>query len=183
VQFFTNGQLTNAIPTSTSPFKFIFNCAFDAVGNLYVQGLDKKNHLGIGEIVGGARGNEIALLTTANVKPYPFYVQVTTTGQIAVGTLGSHDAVYTYNPPVGGSLGSPVLVTPITGSNDAQAFAFTKNMASLYVATIYNRPDFARADVQQDAYPAGGKALSGFHFGGSPDGIAVIPTQYPKDQK
>jgi len=181
VQFFTNGQLTNTVSASAN-FPGLYDCAFDAVGNLYVIDLTEsyKPSYGVGEIIGGAHGNKITQLTSSNVLAGALGIQVTTNGQIAVltdGFDGSHKGVYTYNPPVGSSLGSPVFTTPLGSALYPDAFAFTKNMTSFYVATNDN------GKVQQYTYPAGGKAQSTIDVGGVPDGIAVIPTQIPKGQK
>ncbi|MBD5654020.1 MAG: hypothetical protein IAI50_02425 [Candidatus Eremiobacteraeota bacterium] len=180
VKFFTNGQLTNTVSSPVIPY--FSSCAFDAAGNLYVQGNGIDHHARVGEIIGGAHGHKVTLLTTSNGLGYSSNlsgIQVTTAGQIAVGAYagpGSHKTVYTYDPPVGESLGSPVFATALLGTEPGALFAFAKNMTSLYTA------DFS-GESQQYAYPAGGNALSTIDVSGQPYGIAVIPTQYPKVQK
>jgi hypothetical protein len=187
VEFYTNGQLTNTVNFPSDIFA-LGECSFDAVGNLFLgmyRQVGSKYVAVVGEIVGGARGNKFSLLTTSNKLYNPAGIQVTTDGKIAVGESSnftgpgySSNAIFTYNPPVGGSLGSPVSKTVIQGASEPIQFAFTKDMSSFYLADIYN------VEVEQFAYPAGGNALSsninaGFH----PTGVAVIATQYPKLQK
>jgi hypothetical protein len=184
IEFFTNGKLTNTV---SSPFvPTIYSCAFDAVGNLFVGMLGPKFLARVGEIVGGAHGTKLSLLTTSNklYSPNGNGIQVTTDGHIAVGDSSgyksgyySSNVVLTYNPPVGGSLGSPVSKTVLKGKiDDPVQFTFTKDMASFYLVDEFN------AEVKQFAYPAGGNPLSEINAG-TPLGVAVIATQYPKVQK
>ncbi|MBD5656486.1 MAG: hypothetical protein IAI50_15085 [Candidatus Eremiobacteraeota bacterium] len=184
VEFFTNGQLTNTVSSST--ITYVDSCAFDALGNLYVEGQDANYNSHVGEIVGGARGNQITLLTTSNTIPSPFGIQVTTSGQLAVGEYageGNQHSIYTYNPPIGGSLGSPVVTTTLTAAFGPEAFAFSKNMNSLYLANCCSGPNSYYTVVVQEAYPAGGQALSRIPTHGQSGGITVIPAQFPKVQK
>jgi hypothetical protein len=176
VEFFTNGQLTNTISNPNVPF--IYNCAFDAVGNLYTAMVGPKFLARVGEIVGGAQGNTLSFLTTSNKLYTPGGIQVTTDGHIAVGDSSGcaeicyeYNAVYTYSPPVGGSLGSPISKTVLKGAAYPESFAFTRNMASLYTADTYN------GEAEEYAYPAGGKPRSTINVDCCAYGIAVIPSQ------
>jgi sugar lactone lactonase YvrE len=176
VEFFTNGQLTNTISNPNVPI--IYYCAFDAVGNLYIGMFGPKFLARVGEIVGGAQGNTLSFLTTSNKLYSPTGIQVTTDGHIAVGdssgcaeTCYKYNAVYTYSPPVGGSLGSPVSKTVLKGAAYPDSFAFTRNMASLYTADSFNN------EAEEYAYPAGGTIRSTINVDSPPYGIAVIPSQ------
>jgi hypothetical protein len=183
IEFFTDGKLTNTV---SSPFvPLIFSCAFDAVGNLFVGMLGPQFLARVGEIVGGAHGTKLSFLTTSNKLYDPTGIQVTTDGHIAVGDSSgccksggyfSSNVVFTYNPPVGGSLGSPVSKTVLKGIHVPVQFTFTKDMASFYLVDPFN------AEVKQFAYPAGGNPLSEINAGFAL-GVAVIATQYPKVQK
>jgi hypothetical protein len=157
------------------------SCAFDGKGNLYVDGLDPNGNVVVGEIPRAASGGStFEQLTTTNTIGFPGGIQVATAGgQIAIEDAGNH-AIYTYNPPSGGSLGAPTQITPLGGSASPQTFAFTRNMTNLYTA------DSASGDVFEYTYPAGGTAVSSFTIGGVdgyPYGTAVIPTQYPGSSK
>jgi hypothetical protein len=170
VKFFTNGQLINSVSSVTLPY--IYRCAFDATGNLYVLAEDVDFHVRLGEVVGGAHGSTINELTTTNVMTGAVDLSVTTNGQIAVetqGCCGDHRAIYTYNKPVGSSLGTPVSITPLSGTNPyKEAFAFTNDMSGLYTVDDHGT-------VQHYAYPIGGNPLSNFRIPSSElDGVAVI---------
>ncbi|MBD5655879.1 MAG: hypothetical protein IAI50_11970 [Candidatus Eremiobacteraeota bacterium] len=149
----------------------VFFCAFDASGNLYVDGLDTNESPIIGEIPNATSGGSTFVpLTTTNSIGYATSIQVTTSGQIAIED-GDNNAIYTYNPPTNGSLGAPMQTTPI--GITTYTFAFTKNMADLYSADEIGT-------AFEFAYPAGGGSVSAFFVGGIPYGTAVIPSQYPK---
>jgi hypothetical protein len=152
-------------------------CAFDGKGNLYVDGFDPNFNVFLGEIAHATSGGStFEPLTTANTISGPGGIQVTTAGgQIAIEDI-YNQAIYTYNPPSGGSLGTPTQITPLGASTYPNAFAFTKNMTGLY--TTDYRPN---GDAFEYAYPAGGTPVSTLTIGSGdyPFGTAVIPTQYP----
>jgi hypothetical protein len=153
------------------------SCAFDGKGNLYVDGSDPSGKVVVGEIPRATSGGStFEQLTTTNTIAFPGGIQVTTAGgQIAIEDADNH-AIYTYNPPSGGSLGAPTQITPLGGSASPQTFAFTRNMTNLYAA------DDASGYIFEYAYPTGGTAISSFYVGGAngePYGTAVIPTQFP----
>jgi hypothetical protein len=150
-------------------------CAFDGKGNLYVDGYDASGNVVIGEIPHATSGGStFEQLTTTNTISGSAGIQVTTAGgQIAIEDANNL-AIYTYNPPSGGSLGTPTQITPLGGTQEPLTFAFTKNMTDLYVA------DSSAPGVFEYAYPTGGPAVSTFSFPrAAPFGTAVIPTQYP----
>ncbi len=149
-------------------------CAFDGQGNLYVDGVDPNDHSFVGEIPHvTSGGSTFEQLTTTNAIVEADGIQVTTAGgQIAIED-SREQAIYTYDPPSGGSLGAPTQTTSLEGSSFPNTFAFTKNMTDLYTA------DTASGDAFEYAYPTGGAPVSTIAVGGSAFGIAVIPTQYP----
>jgi hypothetical protein len=163
---------TNTI--SSAALREVYFCAFDANGNLYLDGLDPTYSFFVaGEIVGGISGTSIATLTTSNTISYPGGVQVTTSGQIAFMDQGPGPAIYTYNPPISGSLGSPVATTPLAGANDPVTFAFDKGMRHVFTA------DAGLVSAIDYAYPAGGSPLRTHKLprSGLPIGVATIPTE------
>jgi sugar lactone lactonase YvrE len=174
VSFFQGGKLVKTI--SSSSLAEAFFCAFDAKGNLYVTGFDGNFEASVGEIVGGINGTTYTELTTGNALEFPGGIQVTNTGSIVVDDQEGA-AVYTYAPPVNGSLGSPTATTPLSEVSDPVTFAFTDTTADLYTA------DAGLASSQEYAYPAGGSPVSTISEGGEPIGVAVIDTQYPKVTK
>jgi hypothetical protein len=167
--------VTEIVPANVEPYL----CAFDATGNLYVDAYGPNGGAAaVGEVANATSGgNTYTPLTTSNAFESPGGVQVTTNGQITIGDANG-SAIYTYNPPSNGSLGAPVRTTLLPTSGVVLAYAFTKNMRDLYTAD-------AGLDVSNEyAYPAGGTPVSTIPFsGGTPYGVAIIPTQYPRVTK
>jgi len=150
--------------------------AFDARGNLYVTFSPKGGHCPCIGVIAGATngGNKLTLLMTSN-SISPGGIQVTTNGRVAIFDDGT-DAVDTYEPPKGGSLGSPVARTVLGTPLDAPAqFAFTADMQDLYVA---NNSD--NNSLYEFAYPRSGGAVSSISVGGLPFGVALFPKQDPR---
>jgi hypothetical protein len=174
VSFYAAGSTNPTSTVSSASVAEVYFCAFDASGNLYLDGVDYGNyHFTAGEIVGGINGTTIAALTTGNPINYPGGVQVTTGGQIAIMDQGPGPAIYTYNPPVSGSLGSPIATTPLGGSFDPVSFAFDKG--TMHASTA----DAELVSSNKYAYPAGGSPIRirKLPRGGLPVGIAITPTE------
>ena len=170
VSFFNRGTLVNTI--SDPILAKAYFCAFDASGNLYVDGIDVNNNFVVGEIIGGAHGRRYTPLATTNHILSPGGIQITTSGQVAI--LDQNGAtIYTYDAPHNGSLGSPVATTKLMQSNHAVAFAFTRTMAHVYTA------DAGIFASQEFMYPAGGDAIATINVGGQTSGIALLPSQVP----
>ena len=168
VSIFKGTKLENTI--SSPKLQEAFFCAFDARGNLYVNGFDANFAATVGIVAGATSGGTTYQeLTTSNVLAFPGQIQITNGGQIAV-TDQTTAAIYTYDPPSGGSLGAPVAITPLEGP--AGSFAFTKNMRTLFTA--------GSGGGEKYNYPAGGQPTLSFDVAGEPIGIAVLPTQFPK---
>ncbi|MBD5656613.1 MAG: hypothetical protein IAI50_15750, partial [Candidatus Eremiobacteraeota bacterium] len=149
-------------------------CAFDATGNLYVDGSDSNGEFVIGEIANATTGGtKLTTLTVGNSIVFPGGLQVTTTGDIALDDQSGF-AVYTYKPPVGGKLGMPVSTTPLGSASDPVTYAFTSTMGDLYTA------DAGLAESQEYSYPAGALGQTISVPGGEPIGVAIIPTQFPQ---
>jgi len=172
VSIFKGSTLQRTITFSN--LQHAYFCAFDGKGNLYVDGIDPNSNVVIGEIPHATSGGStFEQLTTTNTVGSATSIQVTTAGgQIAIED-DQNQAIYTYNPPSGGSLGAPTQSTPLGGSEAPLTFAFTKNMTDLYVA------DAATGDVFEYAYPTGGTAVSTIAVSRHANGTAVIPAQYP----
>jgi hypothetical protein len=171
VILYTNG--TAGSPIFNSDFLEVYLCGFDAKGNLYVDGSNSFGAVEVGEIAKlTTGGTTLTTLAYNNAISFPGGVEVTTKGEIAIGDqLGA--AIYSYNPPKGGSLGSPVETTPLTGSSDVVTFAFKKYNKFLWTADAVN------ADSNKFAYPGGGSALRTIPVTGGPVGVAIVPAQVP----
>ncbi len=164
--------------TITSPnIMFLLFCAFDGKGNLYIDGEDTNYNVLIGEIPHATSGGStFEQLTTTNSIGRAAGIQVTTAGgQVAIEDLYDLE-IYTYDPPSGGSLGTPTQITPLDSAVAPLTFAFTKNMTDLYVAD-------ESGGAFEYAYPTGGTAASTIAVSGIPNGTAVIPTQYPSSSQ
>jgi len=153
-------------------------CAFDGKGNLYVDGLDANGSSVVGEVPHATSGGStFEQLTATNTFGEATGIQVTTAGsQIAIEDA-VNKAIYTYNAPSAGSLGTPTQITPLGTSEIPWTFAFTKNMTDLFTAD-----NSLNGNAFEYAYPAGGAAVSTLPVGdssGGPFGTAVIPTQFP----
>jgi hypothetical protein len=174
VSFYAAGSTNPTSTISSALVAEIYFCAFDANGNLYLDGVDYGYYQVIaGEIAGGINGTAITALTTGNTINYPGGVQVTTGGQIAIMDQGPGPAIYTYNPPVSSSLGSPVATTPLGGLFDPVTFAFDKTAKYLFTA------DAEIDSSNKYAYPAGGSPVHtrSLPRGGLPIGVAITPTE------
>jgi hypothetical protein len=189
----TNEFATDSGPGSVSIFKgstlvrkirysnlqYAYFCAFDGKGDLYVDGRDTKGNVLLGEIPDAtSSGSTFERLTTTNTIGFATGIQVTTAGgQIAIEDAAAQ-VIYTYNPPSGGSLGTPTQITPLGASRDPYTFAFTKDMTNLYAAD-----KTTNGGAFEYAYPTGGTAVSTIPVGDGPFGTAIIPAQYPTSSR
>ena len=161
---------------SSSDFARMYFCAFDAKGNLYVDGEDASGNFVIGEIphltTGGKKLKTLSYNATIG---FPGGIAVTTGGKIAILDQEA-DAIYTFNPPVKGSLGSPIATTPLDGASGPATFAFTQSNKDLW--TIDAGADSAAVD--EFAYPAGGNPVKTVPVNeGELIGIAIVPAAKP----
>lgn len=173
VTIYKNGKAGAAI--SSSDFGRVYFDSFDAKGNLYIDGENgSTGAVEVGEIAAATgKGKTIKTLTTGNSIEFPGGVEVTTKGKIAIDDQEGF-AVYTYNAPVKGSLGSPIKTTALSGSGDPVTYAFTSTNADLWTA------DASDAASNEFAYPKGGSALHSIPVtGGEPIGVAIVPAEVP----
>jgi len=166
-----------AATISNSSFYYYLTCAFDKNGNLFVDGKDTKGNALLGEIAKLTTGGKtLKTLTWKGPMKFPGGIQVTTRGLIAIGDQGSGNAstVYTYKPPVKGSLGYPVDTIPLNGAK-AGPFVFTSNNKDLWES------DAVHLNVCEYAYPKGEAPVNCFSPSGAslPIGIAVVPAEIP----
>jgi len=127
-----------------------------------------------GEIVGGVKGKTIAKLTTGNPIGFPAGVAVTPGGLIAIEDELQR-TIYSYKPPHGGALGSPVSTTVLQSTMDPVTFAFGPRAG--VVVTV----DADLALTNQYTFPAGGAPTGTIMFPPSDYpyavGVAVTPTE------
>jgi NHL repeat len=126
---------------------------FDAKGNLYADGLDSSDSIVVGEIPGATNGQQtFNVLATGNTIEFPGGVQVTSKSKIAIDDQDAY-AVYTYDPPVSGSLGSPIATTSLSGASDPVTIDLKHTRKDLWVA------DVGLSQANEFAYPAGGSPI------------------------
>jgi hypothetical protein len=173
VSFYAKGKKTPCVTVSNSNFARVYFDAFDASGNLYIDGSNSSGSVVVGEITGACKAKSIAILTTKNTIEFPGGVQVTPKGDIVIDDQEGL-ALYTYKPPVKGSLGTPVATTPLTGAEDPVTFAFTKTATDAWTA------DAALLNANEYLYTKGGSPIktdtTSFE---QPIGVAVTPVETP----
>lgn len=176
VSFFRNGvEPANGFATDPTILE-AFNGDFDHAGNFYFDGFTQSGTIFVAEIAHATTGGRtVQFLTTSNSIAFPGDVKVTNAGLISVGDQSSSPpAIYSYNPPVGGSLGSPVDTTPLTGSGDPVTFTYKVHNHNLYTADAVN------LDSLEFSYPTGTLENTIAIPGASiPIGSAIIPVQIP----
>jgi hypothetical protein len=175
VTFFRNGVEVGNV---TDPnFQQLASGAFDHAGNFYFDGLAETGETFVAVIAhANTGGRTVQYFTSNNTIGFVGGIQVTNAGLIAIGDQVSRpQAIYSYNPPISGSLGDPVYTTPLSSSGDVVRFAFKVHNRNLYTADDIN------LETDEYAYPAGGSAENTITFIGGTDslGVAVIPTQIP----
>ena len=104
---------------------YFFNDAFDASGNLFIDGQTAAGTTLVGEVSGGCKATSITTLSVGNTISWPGGVQVSN-GNILIGDVNK-EAIYTYAPPSAGSLGSPTIVTTLAGAETPVTFAIEEN--------------------------------------------------------
>jgi hypothetical protein len=172
VTLYKNGKQGATI--SNSDWARIYFEGFDASGNLYFDGEGTSGAVLVGEIAKlTSGGSTITTLTTNNSIEFPGGVQVTNGGKIAIDDQEGF-AVYTYDAPKSGSLGSPIKTTDLTGSGDPVSFAFNGDNRVLWTA------DASDEAANEFRYPAGGDTKKVISVsGGEPIGVALFPASTP----
>jgi hypothetical protein len=189
VSFFNKGGTLLATLSNANFAKVIFD-AFDDKGNLYIDGTNASGAFVAGEVVGGVSGNAITILATGNSVGYPGGIAISSTGKIALDDQ-KNVTIFTYNPPVSGSLGTPVATTPLTGAGDPISFAFTRTNKHIWVAdaarpaspasTPGRPPKVLVSSADRYRYSKGGASRKDilFNHGAQPDGIVLTGDAQP----
>ncbi len=180
------GSVTLYAKNSTTPcatvidatnFAQVRYAAFDAAGDLFIEGNNSSSRYVVGEITGGCKAKKMRLLTTTNTLQWGGGVKVDKADRIALLDYDSSPGaftIFTYNQPQKGSLGTSVSTTTLTGSQSPEGFAFLASGANIYTV------DPGILGSNEYSYPAGGspeKTISGgFQF---PYGVAVTPPVVP----
>jgi hypothetical protein len=171
VSFYAKGATSPCVTVANSNWGRVYFGAFDKAGNFYIDGESSGGAVLAGVVKGGCKAKAITTLTTSNAISFPGGVAVSPTGKIVIDDQ-SGAAIYTYNPPVKNSLGTPTT-TPLTGVSDPVTFAFTKTATDLWTA------DAGLASSQEFKYPAGGSAIKSITGLTEPIGVVVTPLEVP----
>ena len=159
VSFYAKNSTTacKTLFADPSKFSFVYGSAFDHAGNLYITGVYGSDAGILGKIEGGCNAKKIKILSTTNTINTAYGIQIDKAGRIAV--LDSYDIsypfsyIYIYNPPIKGSLGTPVSTTSLDVQNETTSFAFVASGKALYATELGGRSvDY----VDRYDYPAGG---------------------------
>ena len=172
VSFYTKHSTVPCANVSDPNWQRVLFDAFDASGNLFIDGQDAAGNALVGEVSGGCKATSIATLGVGNTIIFPGGVQVEN-GNILIDDQGV-PAIYTYAPPSGGSLGSPTATTTLIAGTDPVTFAMMKGGLSLWTANTFTLPGGYKY-----TYP-GGLFLKSITDGFlAPIGIAVNPAAKP----
>jgi hypothetical protein len=125
VSFFAKNSTQPCSTVKDPKWEYFFNDAFDASGNLFIDGQTVGGGTLVGEVSGGCKATAITTLSVGNTISWPGGVQVSA-GNILIGDVNKQ-AIYTYAPPSSGSLGSPTVVTTLAGAVAPVTFAIEEN--------------------------------------------------------
>jgi hypothetical protein len=172
VSLYRNG--TQVATINDANFGRVYFGAFDHSGNFYIDGTDVNGAVFVAVIAhANTGGRTVQYLTTNNAISFPGGIQVNNDGTIDVGDQSDPSQIYTYNPPSGGSLGSPVSTTALSSSVDAVQFAMKIHNHNLYTA------DAGAIASQEYSFPGGTLENTITNDLTFPIGVAVTPTQMP----
>lgn len=183
VRFYAK-DATQPCATITDPGYTVSSVGFDHNGNLYVRGYQSFSirTASFWEITGGCSATTLTPLTTTNKieAPETNGIKVDAAGRIAVMTTAGpyYDNIDTYNPPVNGSLGSPVSVTPVTTFPYPQNFAFLASGNDFWTAEVQGQ-GYAK-EYRYAAGPGSGVPIDTIYVGAvGTYGVAVTPPLIP----
>ena len=177
VTFYKKGSASACTNVSDANWNEMSFGAFDASGNLFVDGVDRDGNPLVGEVSGGCAATSVTTLSVGNTMSGVAGVQVVH-GNILI--LNQNYAtftpeIYTYAPPSGGSLGSPIATTKLSAGIEMESFAMTRDDRDLWIA----HSDVANGRIEY-TYP-GGRFVKSFNEPGlvTAYGIAVNPAANP----
>jgi hypothetical protein len=148
VSFYAKGSTVACATVGDPQWSRVYFDAFDASGTLYIDGQNSSGHTLVGDVTGGCGATSITTLSVGNTIQFPGGVQVLA-GNILIDDQMA-PAIYTYAPPSGGSLGSPIATTLLTAGTDPVTFAMMKDGVDLWAAS-----NGAQAGGFKYTYPGG----------------------------
>lgn len=173
VSFYRSGESTPCRTLAMNGRIYgIESAAFDGSGTLYALG-EYGNDARVAVVQGGCKANKVAVVKPAVALQYPLSLQVAANGRISILDDNSGTTISTYNPPVNGSLGSPVSKTSLNGvQGSAGAFIFSPGDGHIWVTATDGK-------VREYAFPSGGNPITAFAGQSSLYTIAVSPPAVP----
>jgi sugar lactone lactonase YvrE len=149
--------------------------AIDNHNNIYFTGYDTSRNVAISELPAECGSSGSTQLTVSNSLRSASGIALGPDGRLSVLDTTAK-TVFTYDPPNGKSLGSPVSSTPLQRGTvrTPVAFAFDASGKSIYTA------DSSSGVADEFAFPAGGPPTRTLTVGGQPVGIAIVPPYLPK---
>jgi hypothetical protein len=177
VTFYKKGSTSECANVSDSNWNEVSFGAFDAFGNLFVDGVDREGNPLVGEVSGGCAATSLTTLSVGNTMSGVAGVQVVH-GNILIlnqNYTTFTPEIYTYAPPSGGSLGSPIATTKLSAGIEMESFAMTRDDRHLWIA----HSDVAYGRIEY-TYP-GGRFVKSFNEPRLVNafGIAVNPAASP----
>jgi hypothetical protein len=151
VTFYKKGSTSACTNVSDPNWNEVLSGAFDASGNLFVDGVDRDGNPLVGEVSGGCAATSLTTLRVGNTMSGVAGVQVVH-GNILIlnQNYGSFaPEIYTYAPPSGGSLGSPIATTKLSAGIEMESFAMTRDDRHLWIAhsdVAYGRIEYTYPD-------------------------------------
>jgi len=185
VRFYAKGSTSACATITDSQLSGMYFGAFDASGNLFIDGFDLNGNTILGEVSGGCGASSITALSTNNTIFLVGGVQVHH-GNILIedqvgpgGPLGTATpTIYAYAPPSGGSLGQPLITTTLTAGGNGLPVTFALMKDHNY---LWNAHSGIAAGRIKYSYP-GGRLVKSFDDPRytTPIGIAVNPAEIPR---
>jgi hypothetical protein len=177
VTFYEKGSASSCANVTDPNWNQVYFGAFDAAGNLFVDGFDRNGNPLVGEISGGCAATSVTTLSVGNAISGIAGMQVVK-GKILILSQNYSTfspEIFTYAPPSGGSLGFPIATTKLSGGIEMESFAMTRDDRHLWIA----HSDVAYGRIEY-TYP-GGRFVKSFNEPRlvTAFGIAVNPAASP----
>jgi hypothetical protein len=177
VTLYAKGSTTACATVGDPNWDGMYFGAFDASGNLFIDGIDRDGNPLVGEITGGCSATAVTTLSVSNTLYNVAGVQVLNGNVLILDQVYNtfSPVIYTYAPPSGGSLGAPTATTKLSRGIEMIGFALAKNDRSLWIA----HSDEASGRIKY-TYP-GGKFVQSFNEPSlvTAVGVALNPAAKP----
>jgi hypothetical protein len=172
VTFYAKGATTPCTTVSDSNWNSVYFDAFDARGDLYIDGVAKSGETLVGVVSGGCAAKKITTLRGASLA-FPGSIDVLKDGSILLDDQGTGhgSTVYEYAPPANGKFAKPRATVVLASSIDVVSVSLDATEKHLFGA------DAEASNNKEFQFPAGGLPIRTFSgpISLSPTGILVTP--------